>query len=299
MFYELNHKSDIINNMEISNNPILSEAHELEKKGEFQTAIQKYKQLLRENPKSLNILQSIGKCYLKQKDYSNALYYFQKVSRIYPSEEIFYHEAECLLALRRNLEAIQSLKKVIGINPAYVKASILLSKIYAQLGNYYKQEKYLQMILRTDPKNRFALKEMALLCEKTNRPAEGLTHIEGYIYQKREESLSLEILRVKFLLQMGKYATAWEHLSETMQTHYSIFQREQDFYKTQTIQKEIQTFKEEMKISRLNKQASLSFKISLLYLMLGDVENSSKYLIYSKKLNEDAKLSRLEIQTFE
>lgn len=282
--------------MEISNNPIFLDARELEKKGEFLGAIQKYKELLKENPKSLNALQSIGKCYLQQKDYSNALFYFRKVLEIYPSEEALYNEAECLLFLHRNLEAVMSLKKITKMNPAYFKANILLSKIYSRIGNYFKQEKYLQLILRNDPKNTFALKEMALLCEKTNRPIEGLAHIESYIYQTKEKSLFAELLRVKFLLQVGKYESAWEQLSESMQAHSSLFNNnKKNDHQTRIIQQEIQTLKQEIKTSDLEKQSSLAFRISLLYLMFGDVNNSSKYLIYSKKLNEDAKISKLEI----
>ncbi|MCX7998971.1 MAG: hypothetical protein N3A69_08490, partial [Leptospiraceae bacterium] len=59
--------------METLENTIYKEAQELEKKGNFLAAIQKYKELLKQNPKSLTVLQSLGKCYFKQKDFFNAL----------------------------------------------------------------------------------------------------------------------------------------------------------------------------------------------------------------------------------
>ncbi len=284
--------------MEILENQILQEAQELEKKGEYSTAIQKYQQLLKKNSKSFSLLQSLGKCYFKQKDFLNALTYFEKVSNIYPSEENFYNKAECLLFLNKNLEAIESLKKLLGINPAYLKANILLSKIYAESKNYFKQEKYLQSILRYDPKNTFALKEIALLYEKTNRPKEGLTYIEAYLYHNQEKNILAEMLRIQFLLQMGQYASAWEHLKESMQTNLSLSKYINNSEQKTEIQNKIKTLHKQMQENSLEKKAKISFQISLLYLLLGDIENSSKYLIYSKKLNEDKKISKLKIQNF-
>lgn len=284
--------------METLENKIYKEAQELEKNGSLSAAIQKYQELLIQNPKSLILLQTLGKCYFKQKDFSNALKYFQQVTSIYPSEANYQKEAECYLSLGKNHEAIQSLKRAVSINPVYVKANTLLAKIYSQIGNLYNQEKYLQMILKADPKNTFALREMASLCEKTNRPKEGLSYIEGYIYQNKENVVQAEILRVRLLLQMGKYASAWEHLYESMQQNFSAYYNIRND-KVSTLQREIHKLYENLKTSLLEKKPAIALQISILYLMLGNIEKSSKYLIYSEKLKQDFKLSKVKIDISE
>lgn len=271
------------------------EAYELEKQGDFSRAIQKYQELLKQNPRSLNLLQSIGKCYLKKKDFSSALDYFQKIIRIYPSEENFYNQAECYISLNKMVQAVESLKKALSINPAYLKANILLSKIYSQTGNFFNQEKYLQMILKFDPKNTFAIKEMALLCEKTYRYKEALSYIEGYIYQAEQQLIEAEVLRVKVLLGMGKYATAYEYLSEALQSNLS-FANGLSRDAKKLINQKIKELQLKLKQGSLEKKPILSFQIAWLYLMLENFDQSTKYLIYSKKLNEELKLSRAKIQ---
>ncbi len=143
------------------------------------------------------VMNNIGHIYLNKKDYTNAGKYFSYPLRLYDSLNILQGKAEVLrsfgqlyFAQGKDNEAIDALKKSIGINKTLniqkeiLETEKILAKIYMAKGNYALAAKTMQYYNR--------LNDSILNMEKQKTIADMETK-----YQVKEKNKTIKVLRLE------------------------------------------------------------------------------------------------------
>jgi tetratricopeptide (TPR) repeat protein len=102
---------------------ILSAAEKFVQQGKLQNAIAEYEKVLKQDPKDLTVLNTIGDLYARLGRAEQAAEYFRKVGDAYSSDGFV-------------VKAIAIYKKLTKLNPAAVDSLIRLAELYTQQGLY-------------------------------------------------------------------------------------------------------------------------------------------------------------------
>src|SRR5581483_2599643 len=112
---------------------ILASAEKAVQQGKLQSAINEYEKVVREDPKDLNILNTIGDLHARVGNNDKAAVYFRKVGDIYASEGF-------------TVKAIAVYKKITKLNPSSTESITKLAELYTQQGLYNDaRSQYLQV----------------------------------------------------------------------------------------------------------------------------------------------------------
>jgi tetratricopeptide (TPR) repeat protein len=158
-------------------------------------------------------------------------------------------------------------------------------------------EVYLRYILESDPRNHYALWELAKLYDSTFRYKEALHAMESFLNYYPEEASKGEVFQAELYIKMGKYASAKDILAESLEADSHIQKMVKKLNSTpdkvQTIQELVHEKRKEFKDLEFKKKYNpgLTFEISILYLMLGNFSESAKFLVYSRKVQEEGKMN--------
>ena len=114
MTTELKQKSAINEQAKIK----LHEANNFFDSGDYMTAIDRYKEIIRENPEYISALNKLAESYIKVNDEDKAAMVFKRITEIKPNKDSTYRRlGKLMLKQGKNLEASQQYKKAISINP--------------------------------------------------------------------------------------------------------------------------------------------------------------------------------------
>src|SRR5579864_6943288 len=102
---------------------ILASAEKAVQQGKLQNAIAEYEKVVREDPKDLNILNTIGDLHARVGNNDKAAIYFKKVGDIYATEGF-------------TVKAIAVYKKITKLNPNNTECITRLAELYTQQGLY-------------------------------------------------------------------------------------------------------------------------------------------------------------------
>lgn len=112
---------------------VLASAEKAVQQGKLQNAIAEYEKIIKEDPKDLTVLNTIGDLYARIGQNDKATYYFRKVGDIYASEGF-------------TVKAIAVYKKVAKLAPGNAGDLTKLAELYSQQGLYNDaRQQYMQV----------------------------------------------------------------------------------------------------------------------------------------------------------
>ena len=102
---------------------VLASAEKAVQQGKLQNAITEYEKIIKEDPKDLTVLNTIGDLYARVGNNDKAAGYFKRVGDIYASEGF-------------TVKAIAVYKKIAKLNPNAMECVTKLAELYTQQGLY-------------------------------------------------------------------------------------------------------------------------------------------------------------------
>src|SRR4051794_37578106 len=102
---------------------VLASAEKAVQQGKLQNAINEYEKVVKEDPKDLTVLNTIGDLHARVGHNDKAAVYFKKVGDIYASEGF-------------TVKAIAVYKKISKLNPGAIDCILKLAELYTQQGLY-------------------------------------------------------------------------------------------------------------------------------------------------------------------
>jgi len=112
---------------------VLAAAEKAVQQGKLQNAIAEYEKVIKEDPKDLTVLNTIGDLYARVGDNHKASHYFKKVGDHYASDGF-------------TVKAIAMYKKLVKITPGETEAILKLAELYTQQGLYNDaRQQYVQV----------------------------------------------------------------------------------------------------------------------------------------------------------
>ncbi len=129
--------------------------------GQIDSAEVYYKKSLKSNPDLVRAHMRLGRLYESQQRYDEALKQFKEVVKIEPS---YFSETPRLGEKYRYINIIEEVLKEYQLkhelNPKDPEILLVLARIFNSLGRYGQAEDYYSQIVRLDPTNREAAKEL-------------------------------------------------------------------------------------------------------------------------------------------
>ncbi len=102
----------------------------LEKESDPESAEQVLKEILKVNPNTINVFNTLGIIYRRQGRYEDAIHQYLRALRVSPQDEnIFYNLGRCYYDLGDDLQAGKVLKRSVEISPKFEEAQKLLKAV--------------------------------------------------------------------------------------------------------------------------------------------------------------------------
>lgn len=124
--------------------PNFYKAEKLYNQGQVEQAKKLFESVLKENPNHVKSLEYLGDIEGVSKHWDNAIFYYEKLKKSYPTEANFYYkyggalgmkakESNRFRALGMIGEVKESFEKAIQLNPRHIEARWALIELYLQL----------------------------------------------------------------------------------------------------------------------------------------------------------------------
>ncbi|RMF92375.1 MAG: glycosyltransferase [Candidatus Schekmanbacteria bacterium] len=232
------------------------EIKKYEEQGAYEQALEKYKEILKNNPSNLTLWEGMGRCYRalgnleaadkiysqietqcqsaeslldlanfysEKKDYKKALKYFIKCKETLPPQDERYKEiilgiADSLTCLNKLTEAKKCYSELEKIEPNSEKAAIGKGVVHFIEGNFKEAKRNFTKVLEKNPKNLKALlgKGMALLSEKDTEKAMETFSYALDIDPDNKQGVSF---LVKCAIELDKKEIAAKYLEKYLNLH--------------------------------------------------------------------------------
>jgi len=141
-----------------------------DKIGDTDKALEDFQKSVELKPDFTLPIASIGKIYAKKKDFEKAIEFYKKAVESGDQDATtYYNYAVCLMNLGKNTQAKEVLEKLISLDENYSDAYYRLGIIYIGLGETAKAKEFLQKFIHMDPENQNAKIAQEIL-ESLNLP---------------------------------------------------------------------------------------------------------------------------------
>src|SRR5246500_3487512 len=187
---------------------VMAQAEKFVQQGKLQNAISEYEKVIKEDPKDLTVLNTIGDLYARVGNNDQAIYYFKKVGDQYAQNGF-------------TVKAIALYKKLSKLSAYNAENTTKLAELYSQqglfndarvhymqvadqllkLGDNNQAARIFQKILELDPKNAHTQAKLADLYQKLG---------------KKEEARNIYYSAAESLYARGSYAAAEESLDRVL-----------------------------------------------------------------------------------
>lgn len=152
---------------------LINQAEDLRAKGQWDDAINKYKEALQLNPDSDQALFGLGLIAETENDFNTAGDYFRSLIQKNPSHsDAFFHLGAIAYTQQRNREACQYFERAVSLEPKMMAAHYNLGLSYAELGNYEKARESFRNVAKLNPANEWAFYQIARTYEAQGFPHE-------------------------------------------------------------------------------------------------------------------------------
>lgn len=127
-------------------------ANECKQKGDYDSAIENFKNALEIDPYNLSIYNDLGIIYYCKKDYKSAIKIYEKAIEVNPSYAIAYNNLGIICYEQQNyLESINNYQKAINLNPKYYDAYHNLGNAYFKINRHDKAIEIYKKALEINP----------------------------------------------------------------------------------------------------------------------------------------------------
>lgn len=119
--------------------------------GEYDKAIEAYKDEISKNPSSSEAHFNLGLAYGKLGQHDNEIAAYEEAVKLNPKRpELHFNLGTVYIEIGNNQQAINVLNEAIRLRPDYLKAHYTICKIYSGIGDYYNAKKELEIIKKLD-----------------------------------------------------------------------------------------------------------------------------------------------------
>lgn len=270
------------------------QAKNLEEEGKSSSALTLYEEELKENPNSPEIYLAIGGIYGTLGKWNKAESYFSRAILFEPSAKNYFLLGEALFQCGHTVRAVEAFRMSLKANPALIETHLALATLYGNTENHFKKEVYLKNALLLDEGNSLVMEELITVYSKTFRFEEAVSLCQKYLVFYPEIT-QMKILLIELLMRMEKFNSSFEYMVICMKDDRHVQNALE--IASQTVEREkIEKILRKKKRKLLNSLANhpnptLAVDVSLLFLMIGDIYHSAKYLVYARQLHERIKMA--------
>ncbi|MBV6493053.1 MAG: Photosystem I assembly protein Ycf3 [Turneriella sp.] len=178
-----------------------------EKKGDFKTALEKYKMALQIDQNFFDAWLNAGAIYTRQGKSDKAIVCYERALVSKNDVRAHYNLAVEFYKKGNYTGAQKELRSVLRLDSRYLNAHILLGYVFGKLGQNDKSEISIKNALKVEPQNTQAQTALALLYFHTNRPELALRQINLLLARNPEDRILLD-LSAKISLSGGNLRQA-------------------------------------------------------------------------------------------
>ena len=256
----------------------LKSALELEKTGEYKSALEQYKKILGLDQNNFQAWLNAGSLYSKIHKSEKAIICYAQALKQKESEIVYYNLGTEYFKLHQFTDSMKVVKKCLEQNPQFLSAYLLLAVIADQLGQFKVASDSIENLLRFEPNHRGAHTAMIVLCIKNKAHDMALRYLDKLTVLGERKQV-IDQLKSKLFLSKGDVV-------ESIQL-FQIMSRENP-----ELKKIVKNLKEELpsenrniihaKKNQINKKINKKGKdwldLSLISLFEGDGEEAMNHL---------------------
>lgn len=147
-------------------------AHELLTKGANGEALQRYQELVNQNPRDCVASNGLGAALAQLGRFREAESQFRRAIGIRPTPELYFNLAGVLQSTGRSNESEMPLRRALKLKPSYVDARVRLGLCFVRQGRVQEARDSFEKALRIAPRNPIALAGMGQIEALTGRFAQ-------------------------------------------------------------------------------------------------------------------------------
>ena len=281
--------------------------------GNFQQAIEEYKETFRAHPNNTSAILNTGYCYLQLRNFNEAEKYFKWAIKLMPNFEQAYNDLGIVYYSQQKFDqAIKQYEKAIEINKAYPEPHINLGNLYRSLKRTEQAIQEYESALRIKPNQpetrqwlsglymergqyEKAQEVLKPLLQSSSEPTAENYVMQGNIYQRQgqhaqalaeyEKALRLKPQNPLICYNIGlshyylqNYAAAEDYFKKTLAINPTIAEAYNMLGQLTVHKKQdaaaLELFKKAVAINPKFKDAQ--FNLGTLYLRLGDYDSAAK-----------------------
>jgi tetratricopeptide (TPR) repeat protein len=209
-----------IQNLQTNINPSLVEdidtqkqyALILLKKGDFNNALNAFKDVIKLKPDDIESLLNIGIILYRNKEFSEAIEYLNKVIELNKDNaDAYFYLGSCYEELKNLEKAIYYFKIAVSKNPNNYFWYYKLAKILYNLGNYEESIKYFRVALDLNPLDSYTHNNLGVALLDAGNINEAIKHFLRAVYLDPNDSYSYYNL-ARCYLKVGQLSRALKNI---------------------------------------------------------------------------------------
>ncbi len=160
----------------------LVEGNKLYKAGDYKGALEKFQQILQDNPDLYQVNTNIGNCYFSMKDYDKAIEYYKKVLEKEPNNtKMLMAIGNCYIEKKNYEEALKWYDKIQFDKIDNAITLYNIGVIYYNNNKYDQALKYFQRAFKIDNKFTDAIYQLGLTYMALNKMQEAIDIFNKYL----------------------------------------------------------------------------------------------------------------------
>ena len=263
-------------------------AVELEKKGEYLTALNEYLSILREDRKYRDVYINLGSLYSRMNRLDESLKYFEKAVSLEKDYIVYFNIGCVFYKLGEYKKAVINLEKSRNINKGFIPSTLIMGLSYSRLKNIKAAEINFQKVLKSEPDNRVATTALAIIYHNQRKFRESISLLD-HILSKESGNIKIQELKSNILLKAGKMKESAEEFKKLSKISdgYKFFDEFVKSVPVEAYNDKYGTIDE--KIENLQNMDSIDgesmISLSLCHLLKGDTDKAIDLLFRAKKKN--------------
>ena len=184
-------------------NERLYRAQDLEKQGNYLSALDEYRAIAREETGCIDVYFNLGALYSRMKRYEEALGCYRHILSAREDYLIYFNMGSVFYRMGEYKKAIIHLRKSKVLNEGFSLSALVMGLAFSRMEDRKGAEKCFRDVLDVLPENRVALNAMAILCYNEKKYDEALNYLNKII-QRDPGNVKISQFRTSVLLDAGK-----------------------------------------------------------------------------------------------
>ena len=182
------------------------------KKGDFNNALNAFKDVIKIKPDDIESLLNIGIILYRNKEFSEAIEYLNKIIEIDENNaDAYFYLGSCYEELKNLDKAIYYFKIAVNKNPNNYFWYYKLAKILYNLGNYEESIKYFRLALDLNPLDSYTHNNLGVALLDAGNINEAIKHFLRAVYLDPNDSYSYYNL-ARCYLKVGQLSRALKNI---------------------------------------------------------------------------------------